>query len=174
MKIQYRIICLILIVLVLSFFVVINASGEKKQSNNRTTKIVTTQAMSSDVLFKDVIYEKKEKKEVNVKEYNSYLGFSFDYILEYFSLDILSNNTILLSDLNDENNYLKIEKLNEIDYYKETEKKDEELVDGFYKKYHFIKGKDLFLKITKCINNNSDILEHFNVGMDYTINSIKY
>lgn len=174
-----KIIIFILLLLSVSIFLVLNISEfyknkENRSFNNKTTINVEEHVNEEDII-KDKIVFKGETREIGVLEYVSHLGFNIRYQKNLFSISLLSNGSIKITNKDDENNYILIEKLHENEYYKAIKELNskEYVKDNYLVSYKFFKGNVLtYLKLTKSINVNSQNYEEINANLDYIISSL--
>lgn len=180
---RYIIISVITIILLCCLFLVLNLLSlnekHKAKNTNTTTKTTTTKAPEEpDLAIQDKIMIEGVEETIYVKKYITHLGFEFKYQSEYFKVSFLSNGSVLIEDLNDSKNYIQIEKVNESDYYREYEElsdKEDLSEDGYLTTYKFYRGNSLtFLKVTKCIKNDTEHFEGLNVRMDYITDSLYF
>lgn len=180
---RYVIVSVIILIVLCCLLLVLNISSlnEKRHVKNTTTttKTTTTKAPEEpDLAIQDKIIIEGVEEIIYVKKYITHLGFEFNYQNEYFKVSLLSNGSVLIEDLNDSKNYIQIEKVNESDYYREYEnlsEKEDLSEDGYLTTYRFYRGNSLtFLKVTKCIKNDTEHFKGLNVRMDYVIDSIYF
>lgn len=116
---------------------------------------------------------------INVKDYNSYLGFSLSYDYDYFDVETFSDSSVVFTDKTNKYNYLKVSKLTESVYTEEYNlnkdglyKEDNELDTSSYE-YLFYRIGDYYFKITKCIDITSNKKEELSSRYDYMVLSLK-
>ncbi|MCH5167282.1 MAG: hypothetical protein J1F35_05250 [Erysipelotrichales bacterium] len=172
------IINLIILVLLIGIFLIVNIYGFENIKTGRittTTKnVTTTEAPVQDIAYEDIIYVGDEEIQIHSVQFVSHLGFGFKYESEYFEVKHLSNGSVLITNKEDANNYITIEKLQENVYYQEYERLNlkEEINDGYLVNYKFLKGSSYnYLKVTKsAILDNSSLNAH----MDYIIHTMSF
>ena len=105
--------------------------------------------------------------DVNVDIMHSYLGFSIKYDKDNMTYDVLSNSSVIFTDINNKNNYFKIVKLSESDYlskyelYKNNELHESELENNKYS-YSFYRVGSNYFEIIMCLDTNDE----FNVYLE--------
>lgn len=180
---KYIVLSVIILIILCCLFLILNllSLNEKRYSKNTTTTSKTTTTTSPeepDLAIQDKIVIKGIEETIYVKKYITHLGFEFKYQSDYFKVSLLSNGSVLIEGIEDNKNYVKLEKVNESDYYREYEElseKEELSEDGYLTSYKFYRGNSLtFLKVTKCVKNDTQYFEDLNVRMDYIINSIYF
>lgn len=180
---KYIIVSIIIVIVLCCLFLVLNilCLNEKHKAKNITTtsKTTTTTLPSEpDLVVEDKIIIKGLEERIYVKKYITHLGFEFKYQGEYFKVSFLSNGSVLIEDLEDNKNYIRIEKVNESDYYREYEELSERQdlsEDAYLTTYRFYRDNSLtFLKVTKCVKNDLEHFENLNVRMDYIIDSLYF
>lgn len=169
------IITIFFLVLLIGVFIFVNIFGFDNNNANYIPKVnKNIEPLVKDTLYKDTIYIDGKEITVYTIEYISHLGFKIKYESSKFDIKHLSNGALFITSEEDENNYVKIEKLQQGEYYKQYEKLNlkEDIVDNYLVNYHFLKsGFYNFIKVTKSINkDNKEIDAH----LDYIINSLSF
>lgn len=180
---KYIIVSIVLLILLCCLLLILNilSLSEKHQAKKTTTttKITTTKAPEEpDLAFEDKIMIEGIEETIYVKKYITHLGFEFKYQSEYFKVSFLSNGSVLIENLEDSKNYIRIEKVNESDYYREYEEnhdKEELSEDNYLTTYRFYRDNSFtFLKVTKCIKNDTEHIGGLGIRMDYIIDSLYF
>lgn len=180
------VVVIVVVVLLTVVFVSINLLGAKEKKANDLPTTTTIKTQKVPPVFGDKIVDKEngyllvdgENKEVKLKVFESVLGYKVDYLYELYTPVKINNVTLAIMNNEDSNVFLKIESLGENKYYDEYEdslkriyNRGDEVV-GYNYDYKFFRGNGLYLKITKCMNeNNMDMFKQ--VSLEYMYNSIK-
>lgn len=173
-KLFVKIIMYILIIILILLFMIINMSEYFKYNNNKVTS-TTTKGTTSIIDNTNTITITINGEDINIsmREYSSYLGFTVPYDIDKFKVSQLSDSSVLISNLDNSNIYIKIEKMTQNDYYAEYETQQQQVTEGIYiYNYKFFRGNNIYLKITKCIIDNTEY-NTLNSIMDYSISNIK-
>lgn len=171
------IISLMLLLVISSLFIINIYSLIKKDKKVELTTTTTTTKSKEDLLsdeFVDKLIVNGEESEIIVRKYRSLLGYSFNYEASLFSPVVLSNSTIELRNITDQNVFIRFEKMIDENYYDEYERlnNQDEIVDDMYiDTYSFIRYKSIFLKITKRKQINN---EDLNIRIGYVVNSLEF
>lgn len=173
-KKQIIIVNVILIIILLGFFFYLNIDmfNKKDMQNIPTTKITTTK--SKEKLLTDKILLDGEEKTIYVREYASHLGFSLKYEEDIFDLKYLSDGSLILTDKEDNKNMVKIENLQEKDYYEQYDvlSLQDFFEDNYVTNYVFLRGSSYnYLKVTKTIDSNNTSISN---RIDYIISSLTF
>lgn len=173
------------VILLVGLFVVINFSQQlgfyKKDKGTTTTMTTTTKKVNADKeseVHQEVVIMEGMEETLNVKTYSSHKKFQMDYDIDYFS-PIKSDTSIIFKDTKDLGIYIEVESLKEKDYFQEYNKyleteenyKDEKEVDGYTYEYKFLRANGVFLRVTKCLKDDSEF-DGMNIRMNYMINSL--
>lgn len=178
-KVNLKIMVVFLTILLFSTFLIFNIFAFNKNKDvfrlnkNTTTNVVMDS--SNENLIDDKLVVNGKEKDIKVLEVVSHLGFSIRYQDSMFSLTRLSNGAYKFSLINDENNYVLIDKLQEKEYYKAYKELNskEYIKNNYLISYKFLKGNVLtFLKITKSVNVETQEYEEINANLDYMISSL--
>lgn len=182
-----RTIIVISLVLMLgALFLIINLDGFNKKKENKVTTTTTIKTEATPPVYGDKINDREDgiiivdgvNKEVKLKTFVAALGYAVDYLYESFTPVKVSNTSLVIMNNDDHNIFLKIEVLNEDNYYDQYESSLKgvydslEELDNYKYEYKFFRGNGLFLKITKCISENNQNSE-VNSSLDYMIASIE-
>lgn len=115
--------------------------------------------------------------EVNIDTMQSYLGFSIKYDKDNLTYDVLSNSSVLFTDINNKNNYFKIIKLSENDYlskyelYKNNELHESELESNEYSYSFYRIGSNCF-EIIMCNDSNDEFSVYLKELYKYMISTL--
>lgn len=177
----YVYLILVFIVILLGVFLYINTNAimkHKKIDDNDvklTTIKITTMETTTNSIIKDSIMIEGMEETFDAKIYSSHLGYSLKYQDDLFNISVLSNSSVVLNYINDDSNYIKIEKLNQNDYYDAYNNYSGSYsLDGYNYSCTFLRANGIYLKITKCINESSEYQEGLGIRMNYTIDSIDF
>ena len=168
------IITIFFLIFLTGIFFIVNIFGFADNTRYISNFNKSFEPLVNDILYKDIIYVDGKETTVYTVEYITHLGFKVKYDSSKFNVKHLSNGALLITSEDDENNYVKIDKLQKNDYYKQYEKLNlnEDAVDNYLVNYRFIRGGFYtFIKVTKSIDkNNKEIDAH----LDYIINSLTF
>lgn len=180
---KYIIVSIIILIILVCLLVILNlfSLNEKHQLKNTTTTskvTTTTKALESDNSELEEVWPVGLNNSIYVKKYVTHLGFDFKYPSDYFKVSFLSNGSILIENIYDSKEYIKIEKVDEIDYYKDYDEFNFQIAiddDNYKTSYKFFKDNSLiFLKITKCVKYNGEIESNISFIIDYIIDSLEF
>lgn len=172
-----NIILIVILILLIGLFLIINIGkhlkNEKEVLNTTLTTTLRKIENNNEQKIVSIMIEGRNES-VYVKTYSSHLGFKIDYDIDNFTANHLSNGAVLLANIYDSNIFVKVEKLNEDEYYQQYENLEkEEVIDNYIYTYKFFRGNNIYLKITNCILNNPEY-EGLNSRMEYMRNSISF
>lgn len=175
-RIFYILVVLITVSLLTMLFVFINFMDTKRDVNTNTTKKTTTTTKEVEKTPEKTIesvYIEGELVEFYATPFESRFGFKTNYDENYFKVNVIGNDTVMFTNLENELNYVKVEKLNETEYYQEYENQiNEPKEESEYNyTYSFFRNEGIYLKVTKSIINNPEY-DGLSTRMDYIINSI--
>jgi hypothetical protein len=121
--------------------------------------------------FNDVIYIEGEEETINVAKYNSHLGFSINYDVDLFSLNVKNDSRIIISFKEDNTIYLSIEKLEKNDYLELYKKESiSKEVDNYMYNYTYLRNNNSYYRLTTVVPNNSEY-EDLYIRLNYMIDS---
>lgn len=86
---------------------------------------------------------------IRVSKYNSHLGFQMNYEVDKFNVSLQSNSSVYFYLLDNEDIYLRVEKLNKEEYYNSYNKGILEELNNSYKyKYKYLRNNKSYYKLT--------------------------
>ena len=188
--IRYIIIVSFIVMVLGSVMIYANVLGHSEKNNKDKIDKVTVTTSNKKNDKNEVIGDKvtdresgvvivnSEIKEINLKNYNTISGYNVSYAYDYFNPVKINTSTLALINNNDNNVFIKIELLSEVNYYNEYNNsldhiynKSNEL-EGYNYEYKFIRGNGLYLKVTKCIHE-VEVDASIEPMLDYMINSLE-
>lgn len=168
------IITIFFLIFLIGIFLIVNIFGFANNTSYISNFNKRLEPLGNDNLYKETIYIDDKEMTIYTVEYISHLGFKVKYDSSKFTVKHLSNGDLLIVSEEDENSYVKIDKLQKSEYYKQYEKLNlkEDIVDNYLVNYSFLKGGFYtFLKVTK--SNNKDNKE-IDAHLDFIINSLSF
>lgn len=143
-------------------------AAEKINMPTTTTTIVKKTSINVDGVLTDI----------NIERMDSYLGFSIDYDVDNMKYDVLSNSSVIFSDINNKRNTLTIIKLNESGYNSKYELSKNGLlheneIDGNSYIYNFYRVGANYYEIIESLDTNDDFNTYLNALFKYMISSLK-
>ena len=131
----------------------------------------------TSVVKKDTISVNGVLTEIVIDTMHSYLGFSINYDKENMKYEVLSNASVIFSDVNNKNNFFKLIKLTESEYklkYEQSvnnELHENELDNNIYN-YEFYRVGDNRFEIIECIDSNDDLRDYYSAMYKYMISTL--
>ena len=120
-----------------------------------------------------------QEEVVVLRTYVSTNNYRIDYDVENFNPVKMGNNSLVLLNNSDNSITIEIENLSAEDYFAEYEKYTNSVdynaaneLDGYTYTYTFLRGNNVYLRVTKCITEDTASLGTLSYRMDYMINSI--
>ena len=143
-------------------------AAEKINIPTTTTSVSNKTSINVDGVLTDV----------NVDKMDSYLGFSIYYDIDNMKYDVLSNSSVIFSDINNRKNSLTIIKLNESDYNSKYELSQsgslhENEIDGQSYEYSFYRVGANYYEIIESLDTNDDFNSYLKAVFKYMISSLK-
>lgn len=180
---RYTVLVSIVVIFLIALFVLVNLDYiDTKSIDERIDKVTekyTKETTTTTAKVTATIKINGIDTTINVKDYNSYLGFSLSYDYDYFDVNSLTDSSVLFVDNTNKNNYFKVSKLNEKDYTEQYNlnkdglyKEDSEVSTSLYK-YLFYRIGDYYFKITECIDTTPNNTEELSSRYQYMVSSLK-
>lgn len=147
------------------------------KSLDKVNEKITVPTTVTSVVKKDTISVNGVLTEIVIDTMHSYLGFSINYDKENMKYEVLSNSSVVFSDVNNKNNYFKLVKLSESDYklkYEQSlnnELHENELENNTYN-YEFYRVGDNRFEIIECIDSNDDLKDYYSALYKYMISTL--
>ena len=144
---------------------------------DKVTENISLPTTTTSVINKELININGVLTEVNIDTMHSYLGFSIKYDKDNMIYDVLSNSSVIFSDINNKNNYFKIVKLSENDYftkyelYKNNELHENELENNEYTYSFYRIGSNCF-EIIMCLDSNDEFNVYLKELYKYMISTL--
>lgn len=108
---------------------------------------------------------------IRVSKYNSHLGFQMNYEVDKFKISLQSDSSVFFYLKDNEDIYLRVEKLTNKDYYDSYNKKRiDEIVNGYKYQYQYLRKNKSYFKIT-IKNLNSEEYSYLDSRFNYMTNS---
>lgn len=188
--IRYIIIVSFIVMILGSVMIYANVLGHSEKNNkNKIDKVTITTKINkndkNDVIGDNitdresgVVIVNEEIKEINLKNYSTISGYNVSYAYDYFNPVKINTSTLALINNSDNNVFIKIELLSEVNYYNEYNNSLDHIynksseIEGYSYEYKFIRGNGLYLKVTKCIHE-TEVDASIEPMLDYMINSLE-
>ena len=148
------------------------------KSLDKVTENISIPTSTYEVVNKITINVDGIPTEVVIDKMDSYLGFSINYDSDNIRYDVLSNSSVLFSDINNKKNYFKIIKLSESDYNtkyelsKNNELHENEIESNSYN-YSFYRIGENYFEIIESLDKNDDFNIYLNAVFKYMISTLK-
>lgn len=108
---------------------------------------------------------------IKVSKYKSHLGFQMNYEVDKFKISLQSDSSVFFYLKDNEDIYLRVEKLTNKDYYDSYNKKRiDEIVNGYKYQYQYLRKNKSYFKIT-IKNLNSEEYSYLDSRFNYMTNS---
>ncbi len=181
-NIKYSVIVLITVVFLLVLLISINTGTINTKSIDNTmdkaAEKINIPITTTSISNKTSINVDGVLTDVNINKMDSYLGFSIDYDIDNIKYDVLSNSSVIFSDINNKKNTLIIIKLNESDYNSKYELSKNGLlheneIDGNAYEYSFYRVGANYYEIIESIDLNDDFNSYLKALFKYMISSLK-
>ena len=181
-NIKYLIIVLITVVFLSVLLIGINTGSINTKaidnSMDKAAEKINIPTTTTTVVKKTTINVDGVLTDINVDKMDSYLGFSIDYDLDNIKYDVLSNSSVIFSDVNNKKNTLTIIKLNESDYNNKYELSKNGLlheneIDGQTYEYSFYRVGANYYEIIESLDSNDDFNSYLKPLFKYMISSLK-
>jgi hypothetical protein len=181
-NINYLIIVLITVIFLSVLFVCVNNGtiNMKVLDNNldKAASKINMPITTTEYVNKKSININGVLTDVSIDKMDSYLGFSIEYDKDNIKYDVLSNSSVLFSDINNKRNFLKIMKLSESDYNTKYElSQNNELheneLDGNSYIYSFYRIDGNYFEIIESLDDNDDFSEYLKAIFKYMISTLK-
>lgn len=168
---------IVLFIIVFFVFLLINVLNlefskiDIKYSKDKTTTTITE--IKDDSLAVPITFIINGKEElINIKTYNSYLGYRINYMSDYFNVIMGNNKVLMIVNKDDSNCYLKFELLSLEDYLEESRINYRDEVDEYILTSNFYRGKDIYLKVIKSVPVEDKL--NFNSRLEYMLNTFYF
>lgn len=168
---NYIIVVFISVLSLIALFIFINNGTINTKSLDKqldkVTENINLPSTTTSSSNKELINVNGVLTEVNVDTMHSYLGFSIKYDKDNMTYDVLSNSSVVFTDINNKNNFFKIIKLSESDYlskselYKNNELHESELENNNYS-YRLYRIGSNYFEIVMSLDSNDE----FNVYLE--------
>jgi len=181
-NINYLIIVLITVVFLCVLFIGINSGSINTKGIDNTidkaAEKINIPTTTTTVVKKASIIIDGVLTDINIERMDSYLGFSIDYDVDNLKYDVLSNSSVIFSDINNKKNTLTIIKLNESDYNSKYELSKNGLlheneIDGNSYQYSFYRVGANYYEIIESLDTNDDFNSYLKALFKYMISSLK-
>lgn len=159
---------IVVLIIVISLFIVINITYNKL-NNIQISNKNNADNISYDAT--DIIVIKGIEETIKVAKYRSHLGFSLSYDVEKFRPSLLSNGTVEFIYYENKDAKLRVEKLNENDYYEKYQtNRDDEIIDDNKYSYKYMRKNNSYFLLVTIIPNNLEYTDIY-TRIDYMTSS---
>lgn len=151
---KYSIFMIIGLILVMSLFVWINLFYNKDNKVNNNQIFDKSNVENLNYKLDKIMIEGVEET-IKVVKYNSHLGFSLSYDVEKFKPSVLSNGVVEFTYYENEEVKLRVEKLNENDYYEMYQSnRDDEIIDNNKYSYKYMRKNNSYYRLVTIMPNS--------------------
>ncbi len=187
---RYKILTIFLVIMlsiILLVFNIVALNNHRLETSPTTTTRTPLTTTTTKRVTNDYTFDEREKtlslngqeEVVVLRTYVSTNNYRIDYDVENFNPVKMGNNSLVLLNNSDNSITIEIENLSAEDYFAEYEKYTNSVdynaaneLDGYTYTYTFLRGNNVYLRVTKCITEDTASLGTLSYRMDYMINSI--